>query len=93
MSNNSPGTPTITAPTNGATNVAIAPVITLSATDTQSDYLRYKIQIATDNGFTTGLQTFDQTASQTGWSGKMHRRARLIIRALPQPIPCRQIFL
>ena len=70
MSNNSPGTPTITAPTNGATNVAIAPVITLSATDTQSDYLRYKIQIATDNGFTTGLQTFDQTASQTGWSGQ-----------------------
>ncbi|MBI4973075.1 hypothetical protein HZC27_00480 [Candidatus Roizmanbacteria bacterium] len=69
-SNTTPGTPTITAPTNGATSVAIAPAITLSATDTQSDYLRYKIQIATDNAFTVGLQTFDETASQTGWSGQ-----------------------
>jgi hypothetical protein len=70
ISNTGPGIPTISAPANGATSVSITPVITLSATDAQSDYLRYKIQIATDNAFTQNLQTFDQTVSQTGWSGQ-----------------------
>ncbi len=65
-----PAAPTISAPTNGATGVALTPLMQLSATDGQSDYLRYKIQLATDTGFTANLQTFDQTASQTGWSGQ-----------------------
>jgi ribulose bisphosphate carboxylase small subunit len=62
--------PTITAPTNGATGLTTSPVIQLNSTDNDTDYLRYKIQIATDNAFTLNLQTFDQTVSQTGWSGQ-----------------------
>ncbi len=69
-SNATPGAPTISAPTDTATNQKFRPVIQLAATDSDSDYLRYKIQIATDTGFTTNLQTFDQTVSQTGWSGQ-----------------------
>lgn len=65
-----PNAPTISAPTDGATNVSISPVVTLSSTDTNSDYIQYKLQIATDTGFTQNLQTFDQSVSQTGWSGQ-----------------------
>ncbi len=68
--NIAPGVPTLSAPLNGATGVSLKPVITLSATDPDLDYIRYRIQIATDTGFTLNLQTFDQTVSQTGWSGQ-----------------------
>ncbi len=68
--NNKPSAPTISAPLSGATDVSVVPAISLSSTDTENDYLKYKIQIATDTGFTTNLQTFDQTVSQTGWSGQ-----------------------
>ena len=62
--------PTITSPTNGAVGVISTPTIQLSSTDNDGDYVRYKIQLATDNAFTLNLQTFDQTVSQTGWSGQ-----------------------
>ena len=48
------------------TAVSILPAILLSATDIESNYLRYKIQLATDNAFTLNLQTFDQTVSSNG---------------------------
>ncbi|MBI3384566.1 LamG domain-containing protein, partial [Candidatus Gottesmanbacteria bacterium] len=70
VSNNTPTAPTISAPTNGATGVAATPSITISSTDADSDYIRYKIQIATDAAFSQNLSTFDQTVSQTGWSGQ-----------------------
>lgn len=69
-SNAVPGAPTVSAPTDAATGQKFRPVMTLATTDSDGDYLRYKIQIDTDNGFATNLQTFDQTASQTGWSGQ-----------------------
>ena len=78
-----PSAPVIASPVNNATAVSILPAILLSATDVESDYLRYKIQLATDNAFTLNLQTFDQTVSQTGWSGKMHRRVPPITQAQP----------
>lgn len=65
-----PSAPTVTAPTTTSTGVAVKPVVTLSTTDGEGDYIRYKIQVATNVGFTTGLQTFDETVSQTGWSGQ-----------------------
>jgi hypothetical protein len=46
------------------------PSIQLASTDANSDYIRYKIELATDAGFTQNLQTFNQTLSQTGWSGQ-----------------------
>lgn len=68
--NNIPSAPTVSSPTNGQTGLALLPVVQLSTTDAESDYLRYKIQMATDTGFTANLQTFDETTSQTGWSGQ-----------------------
>ncbi|MBU1323521.1 hypothetical protein KKE75_05695, partial [Patescibacteria group bacterium] len=41
-----------------------------TTTDADSDYLRYKIEMCENAGMTTNCQTFDQTASQTGWSGQ-----------------------
>ncbi len=69
MSNVSPGAPTISYPMYG-TVISQSPTITLSATDPESNYLKYKIQIATDYSFSQIVQTIDQTASQIGWSGQ-----------------------
>lgn len=41
-----------------------------TGTDTNGDYLRYKIELCTNSGMTANCQTFDQTSSQTGWSGQ-----------------------
>ncbi len=68
--NGPPSAPTISAPATGATGVGATPAITLSATDGGGDWLRYKIQLATDASFSQNLSTFDQTTSQTGWSGQ-----------------------
>ncbi|MFZ5366521.1 MAG: DUF2341 domain-containing protein [Patescibacteria group bacterium] len=68
--NNRPNTPSLDSPTNAATNVSLTPALKTTATDTESDYLRYKIQVCTDSGMTQNCQTFDQTSSQTGWSGQ-----------------------
>lgn len=68
---NSSATPTtITSPLDGAIKVGLTPTITLSSTDSDSDYLRYRIQICEDFAMTVNCQTFDQTVSQTGWSGQ-----------------------
>ena len=65
-----PNTPTLDAPTDTAISQILSTVLKTTATDTNSDYLRYKIQICIDSGMTTRCQTFDQTSSQTGWSGQ-----------------------
>jgi hypothetical protein len=65
-----PNTPTLDSPADAATNQTLTPTLLTTATDTNSDYLRYKLQICTDSGMTTGCTTFDQTSSQTGWSGQ-----------------------
>ncbi|GAG28420.1 unnamed protein product, partial [marine sediment metagenome] len=38
--------------------------------DQGANYIRYKVEIATNASFTQGVQVFDQTASQTGFSGQ-----------------------
>jgi hypothetical protein len=65
-----PDTPTLDAPTEGATNQVLNTVLKTTSTDSNSDYLRYKIQICTDFIMTLNCQTFDQTISQVGWSGQ-----------------------
>ena len=42
----------------------------MTTTDANSDYVQYKVQIATDPTFTQNLTAFDQSSSQTGWSGQ-----------------------
>lgn len=69
--NSIPTTPTLSSPANAATGVSVTPALQVTTTDPDSDYLRYKIQLDTVNTFDSGnLQTFDETSSQTGWSGQ-----------------------
>ena len=68
--NLAPNIPTLDAPVNGAGHQLLSPVLRTTSTDTDSDYLRYKIELCTNLAMTTGCQTFDQTISQTGWSGQ-----------------------
>ena len=68
--NSTPATPTLDLPANSATNVTTTTVFKTTATDADSDYLRYKIKVCTNNAMTIACQTFDQTSSQTGWSGQ-----------------------
>ncbi|MBI4414856.1 MAG: fibronectin type III domain-containing protein, partial [Candidatus Kerfeldbacteria bacterium] len=66
-----PTTPTLSSPADASAVTVVKPTLQLSTTDTESDYIRYKIQLDTVNTFGSGnLQTFDQTATQTGWSGQ-----------------------
>jgi|GEM_PF-2554545 len=65
-----PNTPSLDAPATGAIDQSLNLSFKTTSSDTQADYLRYKIQICTDAAMTTGCQIFDQTTSQTGWSGQ-----------------------
>lgn len=62
--------PTLDSPPNGATNRILTVSLKTTGTDTDGDYLRYKIELCTNSGMTANCQTFDQTSSQTGWSGQ-----------------------
>jgi hypothetical protein len=68
--NYSPSSPTLINPTLNGTSVSVYPVFQLRTTDADNDYLRYKIQLCQDAACSTVLQTFDETSSQTGWSGQ-----------------------
>ena len=67
-----PNTPSLDLPANGATSQSVTPVLKTTATDPESNYLRYKIQICTDSAMTLNCQTFTEPsgASQPGWSGQ-----------------------
>jgi hypothetical protein len=70
-SNAAPATPTLIAPAASATNVAALPLFQLRTTDANADYLQYYIQLydATACGGSL-VATYDQTSSQTNWSGQ-----------------------
>lgn len=69
--NRKPNQATLTAPASGATTSTVTPTLTVSATDDESDYVRYRLDIDTVNTFnSTNLRTYDQATSQTGWSGQ-----------------------
>ena len=69
-SNSAPSTPSLDLPADTATGQILSPVLKTTTTDSDSDYLRYKIQLCTDLAMTENCQTFDQTSSQTGWSSQ-----------------------
>ena len=68
--NVAPSTPSLDSPADVATGVSTTPTLQTTTTDVDSDYLRYKIELCENLAMTTNCQTFDQTASQTGWSGQ-----------------------
>lgn len=70
VSNTSPSSPTLIAPSSGAGNVRGYPAFQLRATDAENDYLRYKIDVCSTSNCSAVVRTIDQTASQTGWTGQ-----------------------
>ncbi|MEI8233010.1 MAG: hypothetical protein WCG44_04720, partial [bacterium] len=70
VAQSAPATPSLDLPTDTATNQILLPALKTTATDANSDYVRYKIELCTNLAMSTGCQTFDQTSSQTGWSGQ-----------------------
>ena len=64
-----PNSPSQNLPSNGATGVSITPTFTMTSTDPEVDALNYKVEIYSNSGCTTVVQTNDQSASQTGWTG------------------------
>lgn len=68
--NSAPAAPTLNTPANAATGVSPTPQFQLRATDTNNDYLRYKIEVCSTSTCSAIVRTIDQTVSQTGWSGQ-----------------------
>lgn len=68
--NTAPAIPTLDAPADTATNQSLTPVLQTTATDADSDYIRYKFELCEDVSMTTNCSTYDQTISQTGWSSQ-----------------------
>lgn len=68
--NGTPNTPSLDSPLDGAIDQIQNPSLKTTATDPDSDFLRYKIELCEVSGMSTNCQTFDQTSSQTGWSGQ-----------------------
>lgn len=68
--NSSPNAPSADSPANALSDVSTAPVFKMTATDPNSDTIRYKVIIYSNSGCTTIVQTNDQNSSQTGWSGQ-----------------------
>lgn len=64
-----PDIPTLDSPTDGATGVSSTTAFKTTANDSDLDYLKYKIQICTNDAMTANCQTFNQVTSGTGWSG------------------------
>lgn len=64
-----PQAPLIYAPLDGATGVAIAPVIQVRTSDQQADYVQYSIEWCPTNAWpcASGGGTFSQPTTQTGW--------------------------
>ncbi|MDD5490535.1 MAG: FG-GAP-like repeat-containing protein [Patescibacteria group bacterium] len=58
--NTNPGTPSLTAPADGATGVSLNPTFEFSTTDTDSDTLHYILEIAADSSFNKDVLTFYQ---------------------------------
>jgi hypothetical protein len=65
-----PTAPSLDSPADATQNVTLYPALKTTGVDPGADYLRYKIDMCTDLAMTNNCQTFDETSSQTGWSGQ-----------------------
>ncbi len=70
VTNYAPTTPTLDSPNNLATGQPFRPILQTTASDVDLDYLRYKIELCKNASMTIQCTTFDQTSTQTGWSGQ-----------------------
>jgi hypothetical protein len=65
-----PDIPTLLSPTDTSTYESALPTFKMVANDDNYDFLQYNLKICTNAAMTTGCQTFDQSANNTGWSGQ-----------------------
>ncbi len=65
-----PGAPSQDSPLAASQNATTSAVFLMTATEADNDNLQYKVTIYSNAGCTTVIQTNDQSASQTGWSGQ-----------------------
>lgn len=70
-----PNVPTLDYPTYDSDITDSTPDLKTTGTDDSGDYLQYKIELCTNLAMTFDCQTFDQTSSQTGWSGQNSQSA------------------
>lgn len=68
--NVAPDKPIGSSPVVDAANVSSTPTFQMSAVDRDGDALQYRIEIARDAGFTSGVLTYSQNLSSIGWSGQ-----------------------
>jgi hypothetical protein len=68
--NSAPNAPSEDLPANNSQGISITPVFEMTATDPESNNLQYRVVIYSNSGCTAVVQTNDQSASQTGWSGQ-----------------------
>ena len=66
-SNSAPSSPTLTAPSSGATSVSTTPTFSFSDTDQDSDDIQFTINLFQSN-CTTSVTTYPMSSGQTGWS-------------------------
>lgn len=68
---NIPAAPTLFQPADAATDASLTPSFQLKSTDSDGDYLRYKLDICSTSDCSSIVRTVDQnTGGQTGWSGQ-----------------------
>lgn len=65
-----PNTATLITPANASTNQPRILSLGTSSTDTNGDFLQYKINLCTDVNMVSGCTVFNQSSSQVGWSGQ-----------------------
>ncbi len=73
--NSTPGSVNLSSPANNQTGVSLTPEFRMSATDSESDYLRYQIYVyntSSGNCFATQFRTINQNDGnpQIGWKGQ-----------------------
>jgi hypothetical protein len=57
-------------PGANSNNIPLNPQFTLASTDADGDYLQYRIELCANATCSSITGTFDQTLSQSGWSGQ-----------------------
>jgi hypothetical protein len=68
--NTKPNAPTENAPITGTYDVSTLPTFQVTATDADADNVQYKIVLYTDASCTATSTTYDESSSQSGWSGQ-----------------------
>lgn len=68
VANSAPAAPTLSTPSSGATGVSVTPAFTLSTTDTDNDYVQFRIYLY-QSDCSTAISGSPFDMSGAGWSG------------------------